>query len=77
VGKIANKQSEGVRFSLIRHLKCKLKCQKNTLLQTGFSAILPTGFIKQPEAHSVVWTSARKISLISETTLYNVQATSI
>jgi len=34
------KQSEEVRFLLIRHSKYHVK---NTLLQTTFSAVLPTG----------------------------------
>jgi len=41
VGKIAKKQSEGVRFLLILKLQCHIV--KNTLRQTAFSAILPTG----------------------------------
>jgi len=42
VGKITKKQSEGVRF-----LALQIQCQivKNTLLQTAFSAILPTGYL--------------------------------
>jgi len=40
VGKIAKKQSEGVRSALKNVVK-------NTLLQTAFSAILPTRFSRK------------------------------
>jgi len=38
--KLAKKQSEGVRF-----------CFKNTLVQTAFSAILPSGYTFYSTAH--------------------------
>jgi len=44
VGKIAKKQFERVRFMLFRTQNIVPYCQ-NTLLQTDFSAILPTGII--------------------------------
>jgi len=42
VGKIAKKQSEGVRF-LFSALNIQCHIVKKTLLQTAFLAILPTG----------------------------------
>jgi len=44
VGKIAKKQSEGLRF--YSALKLQRHIVKNTLPQTAFSAILPTGQYK-------------------------------
>jgi len=42
-GEIAKKQSEGVRFvNSVLKLQCHIV--KNALLQTVFSAILPTGY---------------------------------
>jgi len=42
VGKITKKQSEGVRF-VNSALKIQCHVVKKTILQTAFSAILPTG----------------------------------
>jgi len=49
VGEIAKKQSEGVRFLLFgTHVFVR-----NTLLQTSFSAILPTGDIVITQGNTV------------------------
>jgi len=43
VGKIAKKQSKGVRFLLIRHTKYSTMLSKIYSYRLLFSAILPTG----------------------------------
>jgi len=45
-----NNLKEGVFVNSALNLQCHIG--KNTLLRTAFSAILPTGFIKQPKSNA-------------------------